>query len=1251
MTTVLRLIGKKFSNASNSAAESILRSILFRFLEEPVLDDTLSLELFQDWTIKLTLKKTFLCVSLVNPFTPFLHFSSIYFSLLKFDAKYNLSKFSLEIERIVLDVDAKMPDKVEAPDQDLEASITCLKETLPQEAKKSSSLSDFILNCMKECNLQIKHFATSIRVRSDLKPCCILFNDLNVHVKDPKNIAGNISLNNLTFAIGEKLNQKSIIKVNDISLKMKDKKASLGISLIDISIDKETVDIISVFLSYIPQRFESIKNQQKSDQNQTNQNNDIITAFDVIIGTMKLHINGICLQMHDFSFSFDNLGFRVSFSGITGTNDNNQFIDFGSTNYTFTFQKEGTKFASFADFPRKLENALQYNFASKKGRTNESQISLGSLTVSLTESLMASIGEIISWANPLIDVIQTFQKPKIEQQLITKHPITSYLFKVQFPLIAISILGYNLTIKDIDFAFMISSKDKWKIYRSLGKIHSITMSSPICPDFNIIQNTINQILPDFFLFYSFQYRTVIGMNPSIEGNLLLDSLLFRIPVDFIFIQDFIKLFSLIGPSKEVKQTHEVVSQSPSNRISIDFDVFIYNIFADYMTINMPSRVFVVLPTIKCLVKGDISDKIELGVDLNPEVYLTNSRKEFSLDYVKSPFPATALGFAELMKSKLFCNIVFCTNTKKITVTITKSFINGGLCSDSLKLLIALITHIQYCLDLPPERQVKTKKFDPPAQLLEIEDTIKESLLQSLNLPNISRDNKRTEKDINELMRKSVTFESIDALTANSTSVHGESQEEKSLFDDLPDATITSPYDDQQPREDNITLLIKLDDIDISFKLLAGKDLDSLYDLSPMKQYPRILEPVHQSYSDLNQHVPNQQHHRSVALSTSTSFSSQRNSSIELCDDDFEILALRDESKHFNIKAHLINSTIALFDSDPSPIGIQIKLSFNEFKIEDRITSSPAAILMSIDHFNKTEDDDDLCAGKEIDHHSDTEERNEIECEIDILNTSKERLEMSIKCSLPDIVVFITQEQVDFLLSFASVTTPDFPSNFIVDEPFAFQYFELNPSNVKIFAHFRFWLDVHIDDVNIKVPSCHLFACKGGDGLAGDLAEFYMDELLRPGAAAVVSGLPVIKNFRRITDAVKNVFTFDAKKYGFGYGSLRSFCALLQIVAMETMNFGANAATFGERFLTIALDTLSGKEIVKPASPDFSLATLIISQNLKTIQTPVKNAIGIIPTIVLAPGLLSFQKLKELFKSMRDKISPTYKKKEVYMKPH
>jgi hypothetical protein len=236
-------------------------------------------------------------------------------------------------------------------------------------------------------------------------------------------------------------------------------------------------------------------------------------------------------------------------------------------------------------------------------------------------------------------------------------------------------------------------------------------------------------------------------------------------------------------------------------------------------------------------------------------------------------------------------------------------------------------------------------------------------------------------------------------------------------------------------------------------------------------------------------------------------------------------------------------------------------------------------------------------------------------------------------------MFITAEQIDFFIASGSSTIPVFPSDLIVDEPLAFQLFSITASNLHISAHFRLWLDVHLDDIDIGIPGCSLFALRGFDGLVGGLAEFYFAELNRPRAVAVIGGLPVIKNLRRITSAVRDLFTFDVQKYGVAVGFGKSFGALMQIVAMETLNAGANAATIAERFLGVAMNLLNGRDAGDAAVMRNGVATLVVQAKAE------KDLMKKIPTIVLAPGILSLQRLNERIKGIRDRLNPKWTKEK------
>ena len=133
MRSVLRWVARTVSKTANAAVQGLLRGIIRRFLEEPIADDALSLELFEDWTIHMKLHQVFLDVRLVNNYVPKVSFQSVYVSDLKFDAGYNLSNFRIDIKRVLLELDLQEEHEVRPEDEELAASIHEFAEHLPME--------------------------------------------------------------------------------------------------------------------------------------------------------------------------------------------------------------------------------------------------------------------------------------------------------------------------------------------------------------------------------------------------------------------------------------------------------------------------------------------------------------------------------------------------------------------------------------------------------------------------------------------------------------------------------------------------------------------------------------------------------------------------------------------------------------------------------------------------------------------------------------------------------------------------------------------------------------------------------------------------------------------------------------------------------------------------------------------------------------------------------------------------------------
>lgn len=544
-------------------------------------------------------------------------------------------------------------------------------------------------------------------------------------------------------------------------------------------------------------------------------------------------------------------------------------------------------------------------------------------------------------------------------------------------------------------------------------------------------------------------------------------------------------------------------------------------------------------------------------------------------------------------------LILVDENKAVKIETDLLSLNFTCCFDSIKLFISFLMHVQYKLDNAPEKQTKRKTFDLPKKLLDMTMTLN----QSLRLDNFEFDPERIQQrgfmpDDTEYIPQQ--FNDIQKLIESTVNKKGnidkndeDSETEKDDFQFIgefgDEVTVSG---DEPATNENVS--ISINRVTALFKLFNGKDFDQIYDLRKIERMPTIGGNDSEFISD------------------------------------FDFITTRDDLNSIEAQADG-NVQIKMYQNDPS-VSIRIDYSIEKFMIIDNIQKSDCRIMLGIEEDDENENEKDQ---KNIEK--------TIKGRVDILNSSSNRMEMNFRLQLPNLVTFINQEQINFFMELTQIRMPVFPSDLIVDEPPAFQLFEICPSDIQIAAHFRLWLDIHMDDIRITIPKCQFFAVRGFDELIGNLAEYYINEMSRPGAAAVIGGLPVIKNLRRIGGAFHDLFTFDVQKYGVGVGLGKSLSALLQIIALETINMGANATSIAERFLYVAMKFLGKKDNAKEAV-ETGLATLVIEKPDTT-----KKKIQMIPTMILAPGVLTLKKLTEMMKSLRNKINPNYTKTHKYKK--
>ncbi|EAY04651.1 hypothetical protein TVAG_227680 [Trichomonas vaginalis G3] len=1141
MTSVLKWMAQKVTNASNFAAESILRSIIIKFLEEPIQDDTISLQLFQDWTLKLLLKKTFVCVNLVNPYTPFLHFNSIYISKINLNAKYNLSGFLLDMERIVIDIDAKMPDKVEEPDPNLQASLIELKQQLPQEARKSNSVMDYILNSVKEIKIALDSFTTIVRVRTDLPSCSLKFEKISSEVYTPSSPEGNIKLLSFNFIVGEKRNQKNVANIQNSLVTMHSNEIKCTIDSISFDVDQELLNIFSVFLSYLPSRVQSHKKNTQTTQ-KADESSGFNMGVTLLIKTLQISMNGIKFVLNNFNLTISN-GIKSSFDSIQLIHDNVQVFCLNYSEFQYLFATNKVKLATFADFPTTLVEALNYNPERKKGKYNSLIANLGKFSIDISKSFITSVIDIVQWINSFMKTIPDFQSSspqKIQNS-------SSLVITAKIPSISINFENLGFFIGDASAQVMLASSGMLDNTRILSTIKTLKFYES--EDYNIIET-------ENFCQLALSINKSIGKDPVYFIGAKLGDFIVRIPGDmkFVFqIENFVKGLPI---SNETKPTDVV--EAPKTKKSLQIDFRINSTFLEFITINIPTRMFISFDTLSVFMSA-IDETMNFVIHSKISFYFTNSRKPIAKKYYTVPFRHQYAGvpYVGTLKTDIFVDIL---ENNKIFVKIPDIRIEGGLCADLLSLLLAFFSHVSYLLDFPEEKQVKVSHFSPPEKLLEFQNTVSFSLMQSLKLKQFPQPGNF---DLQKLKEKSVIYETIEKMKS---SINEKIEPELSeSYDDLPDVEITYEKVTTEPN-----IVIEIEKGFIQFFLYGGRDFDGVYDLMPLKKMPEFLEDFENEKSDT----------------------------------DFDIIELRDETKSVELISNIDKSKIEVYDKDPL-YNTCISIVLSSLSILDHIPKSDSAFILS-------------CS---------TEQDEKMVFDFNILKSEGPRMNVTFSMSpFSNMICFLTQSQIEFLVDCFSSNRPQFPCETIDVEPIAFQLFEIKGFNLLAFAHFTFYVNVHIDDVNLHVPDCKVLSVLSTH-LASSLAEFYLRELARPGCAAVASGLPVVKSIRNVATALSTIFDMKNGQFGAVGGIAIGVAVLMRVLAHEALNAGAGAANLAQAVLQASLDVVDGKENAKEATQNGIASLFVEGKGIKNL-----------PTLILAPGVLTMQKLSEILKQLRDKVS-------------
>ena len=315
---------------------------------------------------------------------------------------------------------------------------------------------------------------------------------------------------------------------------------------------------------------------------------------------------------------------------------------------------------------------------------------------------------------------------------------------------------------------------------------------------------------------------------------------------------------------------------------------------------------------------------------------------------------------------------------------------------------------------------------------------------------------------------------------------------------------------------------------------------------------------------------------------------------EVLDDGFEYVLTRNENPSLEIDT-VVSLNLGIFLNDD--ISLRVIANSSMLDVIDHIPESKARLMLGLEEREK-----------------------QISVIFDIMKSDNLRLSVE----LPSLGIFITQNQIDFLIDFFDRSIPIFESDEI-ERPLKFDFFAIKGSSFLINAHFTFGLSVSIEDVTITLPMCAFASISSKEELVARLSEFYFDSLAWS-AFSVASGLPVLSNFKRIGLAVYNLFR--------NFGG-RSFSILMRTLATEVLNAGTCATSLTETLLSIAVEAGAGDEDWR-RSP---IASLIVT-----------HRIGAIPNVVLMPGLKLASGATKMLKYVKDKVNPNARQERKRTKP-
>lgn len=668
MNSLVNWVSKKFSKAYNTAATTILARILSMVIDQQD-ENAMKLELFNDWSMKLILKKVFLKTDLINNSIDFITLDSVYISDFSFKGAYNLSKHLCKIETVVVELALHNDLEASVHETELTASIQNFREKMPIE--KHVSIAEWLLHYVESVKLQIERFTAIIKTDQD-SPITIEIHNFNFTINHPNSALFSGTVDSISVFYGSKLAKKQVAQLLKISFFATLESIVINFNDNDATIDETVLRHIQFIIKFILQFI---------DQN-VSPSKQVVTV----------NFKNIHAKLEEFDFNVKDVEVLVKENNVdvTVSKLNSNLVNFTQPLFINVNLPVNGRYSILG--PCRIDNIQDWE--KKVFGLNIIKVKVITPEV-FTPDTKCELK--LEKFNKMIKTFRMFELLAIDSD------------EPSLP-VAVSVYVTKAKLK-MDDLLLETEKLQIGVFLFLEKNVEIQV--------NVLGQTVYSELNGTLLAQSIPKQSDFSVVVKLGEKINVDTFLTN------FVIAFPRIESLNYITRFVEEMLKISEENAGEELETVVKINIHNIFIDYMTFKMPSR------AIAQLMEGKVNlslkdSELNGSAVLAVAAYLSNMRQPLSLFSLQSPQLLSRCGFAQILKGVVNDLSFSLSKDQKFTLTANHATFAAGLCSDSFNLLLSVYAHILYGLEYG-DAQIYIPQ---PKPKIDIKEELMESMRQS-----------------------------------------------------------------------------------------------------------------------------------------------------------------------------------------------------------------------------------------------------------------------------------------------------------------------------------------------------------------------------------------------------------------------------------------------------------------------------------------------------------------------------------------